>query len=35
MTRAEAIKSYTIDNAYAAKEERKGSISRQYADIVI
>ncbi|MBK9689199.1 MAG: amidohydrolase [Saprospiraceae bacterium] len=37
MTRAEAIKSYTIDNAYAAKEEKeKGSISPgKYADIVI
>ncbi len=37
MTRAEAIKSYTLDNAYAAKEENiKGSIEKgKYADIVI
>ncbi|MBK8700703.1 MAG: amidohydrolase [Saprospiraceae bacterium] len=37
MTRAEAIKSYTLDNAYAAKEEKfKGSLSvGKYADIVI
>lgn len=37
MTRAEAIKSYTMDNAYAAKEESvKGSLSvGKYADIVI
>ena len=37
MTRAEAIKSYTLDNAYAAKEEQvKGSLSvGKYADIVI
>jgi predicted amidohydrolase YtcJ len=37
MTRAEAIKSYTIDNAYAAKEEHiKGSLEvGKYADIVI
>lgn len=37
MTRVEAIKSYTLDNAYAAKEEDvKGSLSvGKYADIVI
>ncbi len=37
MTRAEAIRSYTFDNAYAAKEEKiKGSLEvGKYADIVI
>ncbi len=37
MTRAEAIKSYTLDNAYAAKEDKiKGSLEvGKYADIVI
>jgi predicted amidohydrolase YtcJ len=37
MTRAEAIKSYTIDNAFAAKEDLiKGSIEiGKYADLVI
>jgi predicted amidohydrolase YtcJ len=37
MTRAEAIKSYTIDNAFAAKEDHlKGSISvGKYADLVL
>ena len=37
MTRAEAIKSYTLDNAFAAfEEEQKGSLEvGKLADIVI